>query len=75
MPRVSRGIDAMVAFYDRTLLWVLRHQRATLLVAVATLVADGLASTSIVPKGFLPLQDTGVIIGVTEAAPTSPSPR
>jgi multidrug efflux pump len=65
---VSRGIDAMVDFYHRTLLWVLRHQRATLIVTFATIAAT-LALYVIAPKGFLPLQDTSSITAVTEAGP------
>ena len=55
-----------IAFYGRTLQWVLRHQPETLLVAVATLVLTILLYI-IVPKGFFPIQDTGVIQGVSEA--------
>jgi multidrug efflux pump len=65
---VSRGIDRMVAFYHRTLLWVLRHQRATLVVTFATIAAT-LVLYVIAPKGFLPLQDTASITAVTEAGP------
>jgi multidrug efflux pump len=65
---VSRWIDQMVEFYHRTLLVVLRHQRATLIVTFATIVAT-LALYMIAPKGFLPLQDTASIIVVTEAGP------
>ena len=63
---VSRGIDRMVEFYHRTLLWVLRHQRATMVVTFATLVAT-LILYVVAPKGFLPLQDTSSITAVTEA--------
>jgi multidrug efflux pump len=65
---VSRGIDRMIAFYHRTLLVVLRHQRMTLLVTFATIVAT-LLMYVIAPKGFLPLQDTASITAVTEAGP------
>ena len=58
----------MVAFYHRTLLWVLQRQRATLLVTFATIAAT-LAMYVIAPKGFLPLQDTASITAVTEAGP------
>jgi multidrug efflux pump len=60
--------DAMLHFYDRTLKWVLRHQAGTLFVAVATLGLTIFLSV-IIPKGFFPQQDTGLILGVTEAAP------
>ena len=63
---ISRGIDRMVEFYHRTLLWVLRHQRATLVVTLATIVAT-VALYIVAPKGFLPLQDTASITAVTEA--------
>ena len=65
---VSRFIDRMVAFYHRTLLVVLQHQRATLLVTFAT-IALTLFMYVIAPKGFLPLQDTASITAVTEAGP------
>src|SRR4029077_6116006 len=60
------GIDGMVAFYHRTLLWVLERQRATLVVTFGTIVATLLLYV-IAPKGFLPLQDTASITAVTEA--------
>jgi multidrug efflux pump len=65
---ISRGIDRMVAFYHRTLLWVLERQRATLLVTFATIAAT-LILYVIAPKGFLPLQDTASITAVTQAGP------
>jgi multidrug efflux pump len=52
--------------YGRSLTWVLGRQRATLLAFAGTLVVTALLFV-IVPKGFFPVQDTGVIIGVTEA--------
>src|SRR5262245_19469155 len=65
---VSRFIDWTVGFYHRSLLWVLRHQRATMLVTFATLIAT-LALYVVAPKGFLPLQDTASITAVTQAGP------
>jgi multidrug efflux pump len=65
---ISRGIDKMVDAYHRTLLWVLRHQRATLVVTFATIAAT-LALYVVAPKGFLPLQDTSSITAVTQAGP------
>src|SRR3954467_15107860 len=53
--------------YERGLRWVLRHQPFTLAVAVATLVAT-LLLYIIIPKGLLPQQDTGLILGVTDSA-------
>src|SRR5262249_23275396 len=65
---ISRLIDRMVAFYRVTLAWVLRHQSETMLVTFATLAAT-LALYVVVPKGFLPLQDTASITAVTQAGP------
>ncbi len=59
--------NRIIAFYGRTLQVVLRHQTITLLVTVATLVATLLLYVY-VPKGFFPVQDTGVIMGISEAA-------
>jgi multidrug efflux pump len=68
--RLTRGfghvVEATVSFYHRTLLWVLRHQPETLIVTFATLAAT-VALYAVMPKGFLPLQDTGLITAVTEA--------
>ena len=52
--------------YGHTLKWVLRHQPLTLLVTFLTLVATVILYM-IVPKGFFPVQDTGVILGVSQA--------
>ncbi len=62
----ERGWDSVIRFYDRTLLRVLRHETATLVVAISTLVLT-IVLYIVVPKGFFPLQDTGVIQGVSEA--------
>ena len=59
--------NAIVAFYGRTLKFVLRFQGTTLLVTAATLVGTILLYIY-VPKGFFPVQDTGVILGVSEAS-------
>jgi multidrug efflux pump len=64
----ERGFAAVGRFYDRTLQIVLRHQRTTLIVTVATLAVTVLLAVH-VPKGFFPVEDTGMIVGVTEAAP------
>ncbi len=58
--------DRLVAGYGRWLSWVLDHQPATLLVAVATLVLTVLLYL-VVPKGFFPVQDTGLLQGISEA--------
>jgi multidrug efflux pump len=54
----ERAFEAVIAKYGRTLQWVLRHQTATLVVTVATLVLTLLLYV-FVPKGFFPVQDTG----------------
>jgi len=58
--------NAVIAFYGRTLQFVLRFRTITLLITVATLVGTILLYIY-VPKGFFPVQDTGVILGVSEA--------
>ena len=58
--------NRVIAFYGRTVKWVLKHQTATLLVTAGTLVLT-LFLYVIVPKGFFPVQDTGVILGISEA--------
>ncbi len=64
--RFSGLIERTVEAYHRSLIWVLRHQRETLLVTLATLAAT-IFLYLVMPKGFLPLQDTGLITAVTEA--------
>ena len=59
--------NRVIAFYGRTLKFVLKHQTTTLLITVATLIATLLLYVY-VPKGFFPVQDTGVIMGISEAA-------
>jgi multidrug efflux pump len=65
----EQGFQAIIAFYGRTLQVVLRHQPATLFVAVATLGATFLLF-EVISKGFFPVQDTGVILGISEAPQT-----
>jgi multidrug efflux pump len=62
----ERGFESVINYYGKTLTWVLRHQTATLLVAAATLVLTAWLYV-IVPKGFFPVQDTGVIQGISQA--------
>ncbi len=62
----ERGFEAIIAFYGKTLKLVLRAQAFTLFVAVGTLVLTIYMFYKI-PKGFFPIQDTGVIQGVSEA--------
>jgi multidrug efflux pump len=65
----ERVFERMIAFYGRTLKVVLRYQTITLLVAVATLLLT-IYLYIIIPKGFFPVQDTGVIQGITQATQT-----
>ena len=65
--RLSRqSVDGMIKHYGRLLTWVLRHQTLTLLVAFGTLILT-IWLYVIIPKGFFPVQDTGLIQGVTQA--------
>ncbi|HNK13920.1 MAG TPA: multidrug efflux RND transporter permease subunit [Nitrospira sp.] len=61
----QRVLDRIIAGYGRSLQWVLQRQQATLVVTVATLVVTVVLFV-LIPKGFFPLQDTGVILGITE---------
>ena len=63
----ERQFERLVAGYDRTLGVVLDHQRLTLLVAVATVALTALLYL-LVPKGFFPAEDTGLIVGFTRAS-------
>ena len=62
----ERVFEAMIAFYGRTLKVVLRFQALTLLVALGTLVLT-IYLYIVIPKGFFPVQDTGVIQGISQA--------
>jgi multidrug efflux pump len=64
----ERVFEGMIGFYGRTLKVVLRYQTITLLVAVATLALTVFLYI-IIPKGFFPVQDTGVIQGISQAPP------
>jgi multidrug efflux pump len=64
----ERAFEEMIAFYGRTLKVVLRFQTVTLVVAVATLLLTVFLYI-VIPKGFFPIQDTGVIQGITQAPP------
>jgi multidrug efflux pump len=66
--KAERTYERVLGFYDRTLTWVLGHQRMTLAVTMGMLAAT-IALYIAAPKGFFPQQDTGLIIGVAEAAP------
>ncbi len=65
----ERVFEGMIAFYGRTLKFVLRFQTITLLVALATLLLTVFLYV-IIPKGFFPVQDTGVIQGISQAPQT-----
>ena len=64
----ERVFQKVIDFYGETLRWVLKYRAVTLLVAAATLVLTVWLYV-IVPKGFFPVQDTGVIQGISEASP------
>jgi multidrug efflux pump len=66
--RTQRWFDAAIAEYGRLLDWVLDHQALTLVVAVATLVLTVFCYI-VIPKGFFPVQDTGLIQGISQASP------
>ncbi len=63
----ENAVNRLIAFYGRTLKVVLRYQPITLLVALATLVLTIVLYIEI-PKGFFPVQDTGVIQGISQAS-------
>jgi multidrug efflux pump len=65
----ERVFENIIAFYGRTLKFVLRFQTITLLVALATLVLT-IVLYIVIPKGFFPVQDTGVIQGISQAPAT-----
>jgi multidrug efflux pump len=62
--------NKLVAEYDRLLNWVLDHQPLTLAIALSTLVFTILLYI-VIPKGFFPVQDTGLVQGITQAGPTA----
>ncbi|MTZ15320.1 MdtB/MuxB family multidrug efflux RND transporter permease subunit [Stutzerimonas degradans] len=65
-PERPDWVERLIGGYSRWLTWVLGHQTLTLLVAVATLGLTVVLYLA-VPKGFFPVQDTGVIQGISEA--------
>jgi hydrophobe/amphiphile efflux-1 (HAE1) family protein len=67
---VEHMFDRMVKFYERTLDIALRFRFITLMVFVATVTLT-VALYVVIPKGFFPTQDTGIIIGITDAAQDS----
>ncbi len=70
----ERGFDRLLDGYRVTLDWSLRHQHFVLLVGLLTFAGTGVLYV-IVPKGFLPAQDTGVLMAVTEAAQNISIPK
>ena len=66
MTWIGASFDRLLARYETALNWVLNRQRLTLQVAVGTLLLTVLLYV-VIPKGFFPVEDTGVIQGVTEA--------
>ena len=65
----EKVFNAIIAAYGRSIKVVLRYRFITLLVTIATFVATVLLFI-VVPKGFFPVQDTGVILGISEAPQT-----
>jgi multidrug efflux pump len=63
----ERTFDAIIVVYGRALNWVLDRQPLTLIVAVLTLAVT-LLLYDLIPKGFFPVQDTGMIQGISEAS-------
>jgi multidrug efflux pump len=66
-PETGRWFAAVVEWYGRKLTWVLDHQKLTMWVATATVVITAILYI-LIPKGFFPDQDTGLIQGVSEAS-------
>jgi len=64
----ERVFEGMIASYGRTLKFVLRYQTITLFVALGTLLFT-IFLYIVIPKGFFPVQDTGIIQGITQAPP------
>jgi hydrophobe/amphiphile efflux-1 (HAE1) family protein len=63
----ERGFDNLLALYEHGLKIVLRHRFITLMVMLGTIALTGYLYV-VIPKGFFPQQDTGQIVGITEAA-------
>ena len=72
--RIQRGFDRVIHHYDRALVWVLKRQPLTLLIAVGTLVLTVLLYLAI-PKGLFPTQNTGQLQVRVEAAQSISYPR
>ena len=63
----ERGFDGLLNLYEAGLKIVLRHRFITLMVMLGTIALTGYLYV-VIPKGFFPQQDTGLIIGLSEAA-------
>ncbi len=63
----ERGFDALLDWYERTLKIALHHRLVTLTVMLGTIVLTGYLYY-VIPKGFFPLQDTGMLFGIAEAS-------
>jgi hydrophobe/amphiphile efflux-1 (HAE1) family protein len=63
----ERGFDSLLAWYERGLKLALRYRFATLLVMLGTIALTGYLYY-VIPKGFFPLQDTGMLFGIAEAS-------
>jgi HAE1 family hydrophobic/amphiphilic exporter-1 len=63
----ERAFEALLALYERSLQWVLRHRAATMIVSIAILAATIFLFMR-VPKGFIPNEDLGAMFAITEAA-------
>ncbi|ADO70955.1 multidrug efflux RND transporter permease subunit [Stigmatella aurantiaca] len=70
----ERFFDGMIRVYRKGLDWVFDHQALMLGLTAVTLALTVLLA-SLIPKGFFPLQDTGLILGITQAAPDASFPR
>ncbi len=64
----ERTFERVIASYGRGVDWVLRHQLLTLAITVGTFLLTVLLAL-VIPKGFFPVQDTGLLTGITEAGP------
>ncbi|MBI4805361.1 MAG: efflux RND transporter permease subunit [Desulfovibrio sp.] len=63
---IERGFEAVLHAYERSLRWVISHRRITMLFSISLLVVTGWLFSSI-PKGFLPSEDIGQVLMITEA--------
>src|SRR6185312_12526546 len=67
LQRVHDWFERTIAYYDRALQYVLSRERATLIVSAVTLALTVLLYI-IIPKDLFPVQDTGIVQGVTQAS-------